>query len=395
MADYGVLPTGFVYKPYTIIFNDLVEGLRANFGADLDVSIDTPNGQLTGLFAAPIAEIWQQMNAVYDAYNPNAAFGISLTNIGVITYTPRQTPGKSTVPVVLTANASGAFLPSDIVRIYTVPLANSFRLLSDVTIPPSSSVTVQAEALEDGPILAPPGTLTGIATPIDGWTGVNNLVAATPGRNIESDPVYRIRRNNSAAMASQNVEDALNAALRALPGVLDSIVIVNPDDTTDGNGLLPHSIAAVVEGGEDQDIFNTIYGRKTSSIPTNGDVIGSVNNNAGLPVAIKFYRQQQIRMYIRIDVDMLDGFPVDGLAQIQQNVYDYLVGTNNGGIPVFGIGDDVIISKLYTPINLTPGVSVLALYVDDVFPPVNTANFDITFKQLATFDMDDIQVIGV
>jgi uncharacterized phage protein gp47/JayE len=394
MPDYGVTPTGFVYKPYTVIYNDLVVGWRANFGADLDVSIDTPNGQLTGLFAAPIAEIWQQMNAVYDAYNPNAAYGISLTNIGVITYTPRQTPGKSTGPAII-VGTPGTFIPMNIARIFTQPLQNNFRLLSDVTIPPSGTITVQAEALDDGPILAPAGTLTGIATPIDGWTSVNNTVDVTPGRNVESDPIYRIRRNNSAAIASQNVEDALNAALKALPGVLDAVVLVNSDNTVDGNGFAPNSIAVVVEGGEDQDIINTIYGRKTSGIPTNGDILGYVNNNAGLPIPIRFYRQQQVTLYITIEVEMLNGFPVDGLAQIQQNVYDYLVGTNNGGKPVFNIGDDVIISKLYTPINLTDAVSVISIAVDDVFPPINTANFAVTFQQLATFDIDNIQVIGI
>lgn len=394
MSDYGVLPTGFVYKPYTVIFNDLVTGLRAEFGADLDVSPDTPNGQLTGLFAAPIAEIWQQMNSVYDAYNPNRAFGESLTNIGIITYTPRQTPGKSTVPVVITGTG-GTFLPSSIVRIFTQPLQNQFRLLSDVTIPPDGTITVQAEALEDGPILAPPNTLTGIATPIDGWDSVTNLVSATPGRNAETDPVYRIRRNNSAAMASQNTEDALSAALKSLPGVLDAVVLVNSTNTVDSNGFLPHSIAVVVEGGEDMDVLNTIYARKTSGIPTNGDNSGYIENNAGLPVEIKFYRQESIRIYIRITVEMLNGFPVDGLAQIQQDVYDYLVGTNNGGVPAFSIGDSVIISKLYTPINLTDAVSVASIAVDDDYPPVNTNNFPITFKQLPTFDIDDIEVVGL
>lgn len=394
MPDYGVTTEGFVYKPYTVIYNDLVVGLRNRFGEDLDVSIDTPNGQLTGLFAAPVAEVWQQLNAVYDAYNPNAAYGISLSNIGVITYTPRQTPGKSTVPVIIVGTA-GTYIPMNIARIYTQPLQNPFRLLSDVTIPPGGIITVQAEAIEDGPIIAPPGTLTGISTPIDGWTSVTNAVAATPGRNIESDPIYRIRRNNSAAMASQNVEDALKAALLALPGVLDAVVLVNSNSIVDENGFVPNSVAIVVEGGEDQDVIDTIYGRKTSSIPTNGDNLGYVDNNAGLPIPVRFYRQEQIRMYIRIEVEMLNGFPVDGLAQIQQNVYDYLVGTNNGGKPVFSIGDDVIISKLYTPINLTEAVSVISISVDDVFPPENTANFDVTFKQLPTFDIDDIQVIGI
>lgn len=393
MSDYGVTETGFIYKPYTVIYTNLSDGMKIAFGSDLDTSIDTPNGQLIGLFAADVAELWQQENAIYDAYNPNAAFGVSLTNIGVLTYTPRQTQSRTVVPVVITGDV-GTYLPAAVVRISTEGVAHQFHFLTDITIPISGEITTQAEADDYGPIIAPAGTLNVINTPITGWTSVINLVDATPGRNTDTDPGFRLRRNASTASASQNTEDALAAALRAVNGVTDAIVLVNDLNEPDINGFAPHSITVVVEGGEDIEVAQTIYGRKTSSIPTNGDTQIAVSNNAGFPILIKFFRQEIVPIYIRIEVVELPGFPVDGLLQIQQNVYDYLVGTNNGEIPVFNIGNTIIISKLYTPINLTPSVSVTQIFLDTEFPPTNTLDLLMAFNQLPEFTLDNIQVVG-
>lgn len=393
MADYGVLPQGFVVKPYTQIVNDLNADMQADFGADLDVSVDTPNGQLIGNIAAPIAELWQVANAVYDAFNPNAAFGISLANIGVINYLPVQVPSRSTVDVVITGTA-GVFIPAAIAQIATTGIPYTFHFLADITIPPGGTITVQAQADDTGEITAPAGTLTKINTPINGWTSVTNPADAIPGRSQETDPEYRIRRNNSTVSAAQNIEDALLAALLALPGVLDAVVLSNNKDVVDGNGFAPHSVGVVVEGGEDLLIAQTIYGRLTSGIPTNGTITELIPNNAGILIPVNFYRPVQKPVFIRIEVYEYTGFPSDGLAQIQQDVYDYLVGTNDG-VPVFQLGDTVIISKLYTPINLTIGASVQNLYADFVFPPTNKNDLPITFEQLPTFDINNIQVIGL
>ncbi len=394
-TTYGVTPTGFVYKPYTVIYNELSTAMKNAFGEDLDTSIDTPNGQLIGLIAAALASLWQQENAIYDAYNPNAATGVSLTNIGVITFTPRNNESKSVVEVVITGTPN-TFIPSAIAQISVDQNPSAaFKFLNDITIPVSGTVTTQAEALNFGSVAAPANTLTQIDTPFAGWASVNNPQAATLGRNTETDPQYRVRRNNSAALASQNTEDSLRAELLSLSGVIDAVVLVNQLNVTDSNGFLPHSIAAIVEGGEDDLIAQKIYGRSTSSISTNGDITVNIANNAGILIPVNFYRNVQIDIYIRIEIIEYTGFPVDGLIQIQQNVYDYLVGTNNGNIPIFGMGATIIISQLYTPINLTPGASVSGLFLDKVDPPINTADLVLTFKELPVFSLDNILVVGI
>lgn len=393
-VTYGVTPTGFVLKPYTVIVKEVSDAFKAAYGEDLDNSVDTPNGQLIGIISAAIAEVWEQCNAVYDAYNPNAATGISLRNIGVINYLPEQEAARSVVEVTFTGD-SGTYIPSSIFQAQTTGIPNTFHLLTDLTIPLSGTITAQMQADEYGEILAPAGTLTIINTPFGGLDSINNDEDAVPGRSTETDPEYRLRRNNSSTKASQNTEDALRTALLALTGVLDAVVYSNPSNVVDSYGFKPNSIAVVVEGGEDQAVAQTIYGRKTSSIPTNGDIEIDIPNNAGILVPVYFYRNEEVTVYIKIEIEELTGFPVDGLTQIKQNVYDYLVGTYNGGIPVFNLGDDVIVTKLYTPINLTPGVSVSALLVDDVYPPVSSSNLLINFKQIASFSLDNIQVINI
>lgn len=391
---YGVTPTGFVYKPYTVIVTDLITAFEAAYGVDLDTSADTPNGQMIGILAGAIAELWQQGNAVYDAYNPNEAVGISLRNIGVLNYLPELKASQSVVEVSFTF--SGAqYIPAAVFQGQTTGMPNTFHLVSDLNALSAGTITVQMQADEYGQILAPAGTLTVINTPYSNLVSITNAADATPGQNTETDPEYRIRRNNSTTFASQNTEDSLYTALLAVDGVLDAVVYSNPRSTTDSNGFAPYSIAVVVEGGTDQDIGKAIYGRKTSSIPTNGNIEVDIPNNANILVPIFFYRNQIVTVYIKIEVEMLEGFPVNGLSQIQKNTYDYLVGTFNGNVPVFKIGNSVIITKLYTPINLTPGVSVTALLVDDVYPPISSTNLPINFKQIAGFSLANIQVIAI
>ena len=59
------------------------------------------------------------------------------------------------------------------------------------------------------------------------------------------------------ANPSQTIIESLTGGLASVPGV--SLVRVYQNDTneTDANGLPPHSIEAVVQGGADYDIGDT------------------------------------------------------------------------------------------------------------------------------------------
>lgn len=391
-GTYGVTLQGFVIKPQSVIIAELNSGFQNAFGADLDVSPDTPNGQLIGLYAQPITDLWEIANAVYDAFNPNAATGVSLSNLVQLNNMERIEDSPSTVDEVFTG-IPGTFISANGFIVTTSDTGFNFTLVDDVIVGPSGSTTAQMKSVDLGAVPAPAGTLTVVSTPVTGLISVTNPQDAILGRSNETDPQLRVRRDKSTETNSQNIDDALYADILSLEGVIDAQVLSNGTDNIDANGLLPHSIAACVEGGIDDDIREAIFNNKASSIQTNGNITGFVTNSQGFLIPINFYRPDLLNIYVEVDVVMLPGFPSGGLLQIQQNIFNYVTGVTTGIIP-FGIAQNVIASQLYIPINSVPSVSVNALKLG-VGTPIGTGDINIGFNQLSAWDIDNITVNAI
>lgn len=394
MPTYGVTPEGFVVKRLVDIIESLNQRCIARFGADFDTDPDKPNGQINGVMAEVFADLWQEGNAIYNSRDPAKATGVALTDIGVLNYLTRLNATFTTATVTITG-VPGTVIPAATSQVSSVNPVNTFGFLDDVTIPPAGTIDVEVEAVLTGPITAEAHTIITIATPINGWVSVDNAQAAVPGRNYETDPEFRMRRNNSTLLNAQQIEDAMLAAILALPGVVDARIYSNNRPVEDSNGFQPHSIAAVVEGGESSEIGQAIYDKKTSSIPTNGDVEVDILNNSGILIPIFYYNAVQKPVYLTIIVQAYFGFPGNATTQIRQNVYDYVTGASNGGVALYRIGGAVVLSQLYTPINYTPGVSVVAVKAGFSPNPTNTADLPINFNEYATFDIDNILVQAV
>ena len=77
--------------------------------------------------------------------------------------------------------------------------------------------------------------------------------------------------------------------------------------------------------------------------------------------------------------------PGDVAAQIKQAVKTY-------GDSTYFIGDDVVYSRFYTPVNSIQGFAVNSLTIGTSPSPVGMTNLTIDFDEVATFDLDKIVV---
>ena len=89
MADeYGLSAEGFKQKRLT----DIIQSMNSRISDQLGVQIATePNsvfGQLVGVFAYEIADLWEQAGQVYGAMYPHTASGVSLDNASALAGTP-------------------------------------------------------------------------------------------------------------------------------------------------------------------------------------------------------------------------------------------------------------------------------------------------------------------
>ena len=87
------------------IFEDLVE-----VGDTVDFSPDSTLGRLIGLISPSEAIIWEQLQAVWDAFNPDAAYGIALDNIVAFSGITRRRATSSRAYLLITGGIGGSVL---------------------------------------------------------------------------------------------------------------------------------------------------------------------------------------------------------------------------------------------------------------------------------------------
>src|SRR5258708_33625853 len=101
--SFGVTALGFVVKPLPQIVTDLGASLQAapSFGAGVDLDPSGPLGQLVGVLASPLADLWQALQAIYAAQYPDSASDTSLDNVMSLSGALRLAPQPSVALAVL------------------------------------------------------------------------------------------------------------------------------------------------------------------------------------------------------------------------------------------------------------------------------------------------------
>ena len=110
-------------------------------------------------------------------------------------------------------------------------------------------------------------------TVVSGWDTVTNEAAGITGRDIEPDGELLNRMIDSYAINANSTTANIEANLAELDGVLDCIVLENYTNQPQQQysiTLDPHSIAVCIVGGEDADIAETIFRRKSAGCGTTG-----------------------------------------------------------------------------------------------------------------------------
>lgn len=237
-----------------------------------------------------------------------------------------------------------------------------------------------------GPFEQPSMSIDTISIPIAGWDSIINPVAATTGRLQETDPELRERFRNSKFVQSTNILEALIDALRNVEGVTDVIIYENDTETTSLEGVPQKSFMPIVLGGLPTDIGNAIWQNKPTGIRSFGDTTVQIVDSQGFVHNISYKRPTEVPIYISVDISSLGDLAGDATAQIRQNLIDF--GENN-----LFISDDVVYSRLYTPINAVPGHMVNSLYIGTSPTPTGTANIVIDFDEVATFLPANINVV--
>ncbi len=363
--------------------SQLQDAMRAIFGPNINLDPDTMDGQTLGIFAESTSNIDQLAEDVYHSFNPQSATGVALSRLVQLNGIRRIEGTYSTV-TLRCVGSQGTVIPAGSLVKSTATNA-TFETTEEAIISASGEIDIAARSAVKGAVLAPAGTLTKIDTPIFGWQTVTNLLDAAPGRNEETDEQLRLRRRASTSTAGQSIVDAMYGALTNIPEVRQAKVYENDQDAVDANGLPPHSIYCIVEGGADADILDTIWLKKTAGTTTHGTTAGQVTDSMGNPHTLNFSRPTDVNAWVTVNLHTRPGWPTDGAQRITNALTDWAVANQS-------IGEEVIHSRLFDPVNSIPGHSIDSLYIGTAANPAGTANIAVPFDGLARFDSTRIVV---
>lgn len=382
----GLTPQGFEALTTEEVFEQIADQLRAQVDASVNVGPDSILGHLVGILAERLGVSWDLALSVYRSAYPDSASGEALDQVCAITGVVRLAATRSRADVIVTGTP-GTILPAG--RVVSVDGTGArFRSLGEVTIGEGGTAPMEMESEALGPIVAVAGSLTKIETPVSGWASVTNPLDATPGRRMETDTELRLRREQLLRATGTGTLDAIRAGLLepAVPGVSQVRVFENTTLVTDVAGVPGKSFEAIVEGGDAQAIRERIWQLKPAGILAHGSETGDVVDSLGFAHPVAFSRPVYKDVWISVEVETGDGFPLDGVERIKAA----LAAKGRRLL----IGEDVIYTALFPPVFSVPGiVDVTALTIGLAESPVGTSNIAVGDRELARFDTSRIVVV--
>lgn len=335
-----VSASGISAPDYQTILSTITEYFQQIYGADAYLEPDSKDGQMVALVALAVHDANNTAIQVYNSFSPSSGMTDALTRNVKINGIARKAATNSTVDVTLTGTAGTTITNGSIKD------ANGiiWNLPASVTIDVGGSVTVTATCANSGAVAAVVGSITKINTPTRGWTAVSNASAATVGSAAETDAELRARQAQSVAIPALTPFDAVDGAIANVTGVTRHKLYENDTGSVDSNGIPAHSIAAIVDGGDVTEIAQTIRGKKGQGVSTYGSTTVTVPDKYDNPHAISFSRSTDVPIYVAITLKVFTGYTTQVGEQIKQAIADYINSLT--------IGDDVLLSRLYSPANL-------------------------------------------
>lgn len=437
----GLESTGFVALTLNEVRDRINEKMRARFGPSIDLSDDSVLGRIVGIFSEMIATQWELAESIYSSQDPDKAVDQALEAIAALTGTLKNDASPSTVPLTLTGTPLTSVLAgsraktastsvlfettADAVIVAATAWASSaayvtgdrvtndsrvYLCVADGTSAGSGGPTGDGEdivdgtvlwdflgdgtgfvdatgrSVDDGPIVAVARDITVIDTPVGGWQSVVNITDATPGRLTETNEELRVRREQELAGSGSTSLDAIRADLLKLDGVTAVTVFMNVTSTTDADGLPPKSVEALVQGGVDQDIFDTLLTSVAGGIETHGNTVGSATDSQGISHVRKFSRPVEVDIYVSVTlVKDPSTYPADGDAQVKAKIVAYGNAQSTG--------KNAVSSAIGAQCFGVPGVLEVPLPLISTTPgPVSSATIAIAVRELAVYDTSRISV---
>lgn len=397
--SFGMTQTGFKPKRLADVLDSLTNRIRTISDPDtgeypfINETADGLLAQFTSIIAEEISIVWQQAYLASVQYDPLYSSGAALRGLVQINGINPSYGSYTEIPMTL-SGTSGTVIPEGS-RISSMDGSQVYKTVASATIGNSGSVVVNAICTEPGPNEPAEGEIISIQTPIFGWSSATNGVATSVGTYADTDTQLHIKQQRATSATSYRQVDAIIAGIIGVSGVTFARLYVNDSTTIDDRGIAPKTMAPVVVGGTDEDVANVLRLKAGSLDGFQGNLTTPVEyvGELGDIQTIDFYRPEEVPIYISIDITITDAsvYPWNAKQMIKDAIVEY-AKYDQSGLAGFPPGADVIISRLYTPINSVPGFKVNSILIGTADDALSDDDIEIDWNKIAGFDQDNMTI---
>jgi uncharacterized phage protein gp47/JayE len=382
-----ITETGFERPVQADLVAAIASDLRGTVSAQLDISESTVIGNIVNIFADHLAQAHEILEEAYNGVDPDNATDDRLVALALLTGTERKPAQPGSVTETCNLEASTVFAAGDlVVHVLNEP---TNRWVNRDVVETTTAGDYDVVFLSDGTgsdFVAAAGTLTVIASPIEGFNTATNAEDATPGRDEETIEELRLRRQEELAVGGSATVDAIRADVLEIDGVIECLVEENATNAPVGD-LPAHSIRVVVWDGDPgavaaDDIAQAIFETAPAGIAVVGDETGTATRTDGAPVTRAFSRAEVVDIYVSADIVSATGVSA---ADVKTAIV--------AAMPT-AIGGDVKYNKLSAAVFID-GVDDFDSFTIGTAPsPVGVGNIVIESTQIAQLDASNIVLTG-
>lgn len=387
----SISSTGIQPATFEEIRDELRDQIRENVGQDLDLSSDQAMGQIVDIFADKLTEISEVVVSLASFWDPKNAEGVFLENLCELSGISRKSASYSEVSVTCVFS-SAATLPANTTLASTTDPSQKWLLESAFVAPAAGSYVVTFRSELAGVVVANPGAITQIVTPVAGLVSVSNLTPGGGGLNIETDEELRLRRTQSLSRAGATTIDAIRADVLAVEGV-QSIFVVENVLSVPWEGIPAKSFEVFVWDGigqiaDNDQIAQAIWETKPAGILAWGSSSGVAKDVLGQSRTVLFTRLTQVPIYVILHVQKTNAYPLDGNDLLKSFIADYINNLSQGGT----VFRNAIEAKAF---DIAGVLDTPACYIGTAPAPVLSSNITVGARSKATALVANIQIVTV
>jgi len=241
--------------------------------------------------------------------------------------------------------------------------------------------------------------ITEIVDGISGISDVTNPVGAgsfgppefQTGRNRETDTEFKLRYSTTLNAGGVSTAPAIQSNIFTWDEDILSVRVTEN---------LPETAIEVFVLDRDLDndmLAQAVFESKAAGIDSLGEDEGIAEYDDGREVTERFSRVDAVDIYVDVEVDGAETYPLDGERRIKNNIIEYIGGRAIDGprFPGVEIGEEVIYDQVKDRVMRIRGVQRSNVHIGIDSDPTQTDDITIDELEVAMTDADFIEVTEI